>query len=181
MKSFISGMFGGAVMLAIIVLICLFSLNLHKYNVGIINPKQSDSLTINNKVDFINQLHKDGTILTPQEYTSNVVSYYNTAITLLVFLFILFSFVSYFHLKFASKEEIIKILEEKMKDSKQMENIIMEAISGKADDKYATIESVELLKQQIEGEKVEEQKETELENKLSKAKVVKTQKDGSQR
>lgn len=154
MKSFLSGVLGGAVLIAIIVLICIFSLKLHAYNVSILNPKQLDSLTINaNRIELINELHREGTVLTPQEYTNNIVSYYNTAITLLVFLFILFSFVSYYHLKFVSHEQIIKILGEKMKDSKEMEKIIMEAISGKADDKYATIESVELLRQLIDGQK----------------------------
>ena len=170
MKAFLSGMFGGAVLTAIIVLICIFSLNLHTYNVSVLNPKQLDSLEIDaNKIEFINRLHTEGTILTPQEYTNNIVSYYNTAITLLVFLFILFSFVSYFHLKFVSNEQIIKILNEKMKDSKEMEKIIMEAISGKADDKYATIESVEAVRQLIEGEK----EEIELEEKSSKSRIKK--------
>jgi|ERR1035437_4220089 amino acid transporter len=170
MKPFLSGIFGGAVIIAIVVLICIFSLNLHTYNVGILNPKQIDSLTINaNRIELINKLHREGTLLTPQEYTNNIISYYNTAITLLVFLFILFSFVSYFHLKFVSNEQIIKILSEKMKDSKEMEKIIMEAISGKADDKYATIESVEALRQLIEGEK----EETDLEKKSSKSRIIK--------
>jgi hypothetical protein len=168
MKPFLSGVFGGAVLIAIIVLICVFSLNLHSYHVSILNPKQLDSLTTNsNRIELINKLHIEGSVLTPQEYTNNIVSYYNTAITLLVFLFILFSFVSYFHLKFVSNEQIIKILGEKMKDSKEMEKIIMEAISGKADDKYATIESVEALKQMIEVEK----EEIQLEEKSSKTKI----------
>jgi amino acid transporter len=168
MKSFLSGVFGGAVLITIIALICIFSLKLHAYNVSILNPNQLDSLTINAKrIELINELHREGAVLTPQEYTNNIVSYYNTAITLLVFLFILFSFVSYFHLKFVSNEQIIKILGEKMKDSKEMEKIIMEAISGKADDKYATIESVEALKQLIEVDSEEKQ----LEEQSSKTKI----------
>lgn len=168
MKPFLSGMFGGAAILAIIILVCVFSLKLHSYNVGVLNPNQLDSLTINeNRIDLINKLHIEGAVLTPQEYTSNIVSYYNTAITLLVFLFILFSFISYFHLKFVSHEQILKILGDKMKDSKEMEKIISEAISGKADDKYATIESVEGLRQLFDGEA----EETELEKKIKKTRI----------
>jgi hypothetical protein len=177
MKSFLSGAFGGAVMIAIVVLICVFSLKLHAYNVSILNPTQLDSLTLEtNRIELIQELHREGSVMTPQEYANNIVSYYNTAITLLVFLFILFSFISYFHLKFVSKEEIIKILGEKMKDSKEMEKIIMEAISGKADDKYATIESVDDLKKHIDqanqAEK-EEEEETSLAEKNSKVKMPK--------
>jgi amino acid transporter len=151
MKAFVSGMLGGAVLLGIVTLICLFSLNLHLYNVAILKPKLNDSINIQkNKVELIQDLHNEGTILTPQEYTNNIVSYYNTSITLLVFLFILFSFISYFHLKFLSNEQINKALEEKIKDSKEMERIIMEAFAGKADGKYESIENVDSLRDIID-------------------------------
>lgn len=151
MRSFFSGMLGGAVIITIIVLIGIFSTNLHVYNVQIINPKNIDSVDkYVNKIALIKEMQKDGILLTPQEYTSNVISYYNTAITILIFLFILFSFISYFHLKFISKEQIQKIFEEKIKDSKEMEQVIMNAFVGKADDKYETIDRVDGMRERLD-------------------------------
>lgn len=152
MKSFYSGMLGGAILLAIIIVIIMFSMPFHTFNVQIINPRNVDSIDTKytNKIELIKQMQNEGILLTPQEYTSNIVSYYNTAITILVFLFILFSFLSYFHLKFLSNEQILKIFEEKIQDSKKMEEIIVSAFSGKADDKYETIERVEILRDRLE-------------------------------
>lgn len=123
----------------------------HTYHIQIINPEQVESINkYVDKVMLIKEMQRDGILLTPQEYTNNIVSYYNTAITLLVFLFILFSFLSYFHLKFLSKEQIKKILEETIQDSKTMEKIIMDTFAGKADDKYETRENVDSLRDIVE-------------------------------
>jgi hypothetical protein len=151
MKSFLSGLIGGAVMLAVVLLFCVFSLKLYHYNIGIINPQQIDTTyTSANKLLMLKELHGEGTVLTPQEYTNNIVSYYNTAITLLVFLFILFSFVSYFHLRFLSNEQIHRQLENKIKDSREIEEILLDAFTGKADSRYETIENIEVLRDAID-------------------------------
>jgi hypothetical protein len=151
MKPFFSGILGGAVIITIVALFFIFSSNLFIYNVQIINPINVDSVhKYVNKIELIKEMQKDGILLTPQEYTSNIVSYYNTAITLLVFFFILFSFIGYFHLKFVSKEQIQVIFEEKIKDSKEMEKVIMNAFAGKADDKYETIENVDDLRERMD-------------------------------
>lgn len=154
MRSFFSGILGGAVLVTIIIIITMTSFEFHSYK--IVNASRCDT-TYNNvaKVKLLKELEKEGVLLTPQEYTSNIASYYNTLITILIFLFILFSFLSYFHLKFLAKEQlqeqVLKIFEDKIKDSKQMEKIIIEAFAGKADDKYASIESVEALNEKIEN------------------------------
>lgn len=164
MKSFLAGIVGGAVFISIIALVCIFSLNLHSYKVKVINPKIVESQNSDTaKTELINQLLDDGVILTPQDYTSNIASYYNTAITLLVFLFIIFSFIGYFHLKFISKEQIHKALEEKLKDSKSMQTLLEEAFIGVADDKYARLDILERIE--------------ELENELDKLKQANEPKD----
>jgi hypothetical protein len=153
MKSFFSGLLGGILLISI-ALIFVFSMKFHVYNVQIINPKLIDSIdNYNNKIQLIKEMQRDGVLLTPQEYTSNIASYYNTAIAILVFLFILFSIVSYFHLKSSSKEQIqeltLKIFEEKIRDSKEVGQIIMDTFAGKADDKYASLEDVEDLRERL--------------------------------
>jgi hypothetical protein len=151
MKSFFTGMLGGITIISIILLFFLFSSHFYTYKLMIINPNRIDSLEkYQDKIHLIKDLQKDNLILTPQEYADNVVSYYNTAFTILIFLFILFSFVSYFHLKFLSKEQIHKTLEDSLKDSKKFEEIIMSAFAGKADDKYATQEQFDELNNKIE-------------------------------
>lgn len=144
-------MFGGAVLIGIVTLICVFSLNLHTYNVMLVNNQQTNLTLDKSKIELIKELQKDKIILTPQEYTNNIASYYNTAITLLVFLFIIFSFISYFHLKFLSKEQITKALDERIRDSKELERIIIEAFSGKADERYETIENIQVLRDLVDS------------------------------
>lgn len=126
----------------------------HVYNIQIINPKLVDSIdNYNDKVQLIKEMQREGILLTPQEYTSNIASYYNTAIAILVFMFVLFSIISYFHLWSSSKEQIqeltLKIFEEKIRDSKEVEQIIMGTFAGKTDDRYVSVEDFETIKERF--------------------------------
>lgn len=153
MKSFFSGLLGGIFLISL-VLILIFSMKFHVYNIQIINPKLVDSIdNYNDKVQLIKEMQREGILLTPQEYTSNIASYYNTAIAILVFMFVLFSIISYFHLWSSSKEQIqeltLKIFEEKIRDSKEVEQIIMGTFAGKTDDRYVSVEDFETIKERF--------------------------------
>jgi hypothetical protein len=167
---FLSGLLGGLLIFAVLIMLSIFAFNIHTYNIRIINSKAVDSLEFKtDKINLMKEMEKEGILLTPQEFTNNIVTYYNTAITILIFLFILFSIIGYFQLRVLSIEQVQKSLEQGLKDSKKFQEIIMEAISGKADDKYATIESLDMLRQQWE----EEKEEKDLKEKISKKRIKK--------
>lgn len=173
MKPFFSGVLGGAVLLTIVAVFCFFSMNLHVYKVAVVNDKPSDSLAVfNDRNDIIKELHDNGVILTPQEYTNNVVNYYNTAITLLVFLFVIFSFVSYYHLKALSKDEMRKLLEDKIKDSKEIEEMFLEAFTGLADERYQSREDADEWREIIEGYKKKIDKSMEGEESTPNGQII---------
>ena len=164
MKSFLLGILGGVTVLSLLIL-CFFSFNLYNYSIKIVNPTHVEvSEKYSEKAKLIRELENDGILLTPQEYTSNVISYYNTALTILAAMLIIFSVVGYFHLKFLSSKQIHDSLRDSLKDSKEFETIITETIFGKAEDVFASLSkmdgaetrignietSIEVLKEEIE-------------------------------
>lgn len=149
-KAFLSGLIGGIVVFAILVVLSLFIFNLHSYKIGVLNPAQVDTaLYKTDKVALMQELEKKGIILTPQEFTNNIVSYYNAAITILVFLFILFSVISYFQIKVISTKQVQESLEQGLKDSISLRELLIKAFSGQADDKYSTKDELQEIKDQI--------------------------------
>jgi hypothetical protein len=150
-KSFLSGLLGGILAFSLLILLSLFVFHLHSYKIGIINPTMIDSAKIStDNLESMWELKREGILLTPQEFTNNIVSYYNTAITILVFLFILFSVVSYFQIKVISTKQVQESLELGLKDSVTIQELIMKSFSGRADDKYSTKEELQEIKDQIE-------------------------------
>ena len=102
-----SGMLGGGIVIALFITV-LLSANLFNYRIRIdkvnINAIQlSDTLKIKNNTDSIYQsrvefkqtlvedLKNDKSILTPQEYTNNIVNYYNSILLILSVMLAAFS------------------------------------------------------------------------------------------
>ena len=142
MKYFLYGVFGGIAIIAVF-LIVIFSCNLFNYNIRIINPvKKEVSENFSEKAKLMIELEKDGILLTPQEYTNNVVTYYNTALTILAAMIVLFSVISYFHLKFLSEKQIIDTLKKSL-DTKEFKTTIKESIFGKAEEIFASVETAD--------------------------------------
>jgi hypothetical protein len=149
-KSFLSGLIGGIVVFAVLVVLSLFIFNLHSYKIGILNPSNIDTAKYKSeKIALMQELENKGVLLTPQEFTNNIVSYYNTAITILVFLFILFSVISYFQIKVISTKQVQESLEQGLKDSITLRELLINAFSGQADDKYSTKDELQEIKDQI--------------------------------
>lgn len=178
---FFSGFIGGCALVAMIFMIVVFFFNVNSNRLLIINPQRMNVINNDvNRIRVIQEMERDGILLTPQEYTSNIASYYNTAIAVLVFLFIFFSILSYFHLKSLSEEQvklqINETLEKLLEDSKQFEEIIKHSIRGLLDDEYATQEYIEELEKRIEGLEKRFVNESEKDESLAKSEVQQIQK-----
>ena len=95
------------------------------------------------KIEVIHELEKKGIIITPQEYTNNISSFYNTIITVLVALFIIFSLVTYIHLKYVAEEQIQERLKKLLTTSFEVREVIQNTISGFVDEQYIKREDLE--------------------------------------
>ncbi len=194
----LTGLLGGCIS---IVLVTLAVLLLHKQQ-QIFNPVyivttqyEVNDTTINNIQSFevkeklaeIKKLNEKGVLLTPQEYTSHIETFYNNIIAVLVALLAIFSLVTYFHLKFIAKEEVQVQVKDLIKNSPEIQRIIDENINGKIDDAiYDTIDesmaTKEDLAKAIMGLKNELRiANIEDESELSRMKIKKGQKYGSKR
>lgn len=145
MKSFLSGIIGGC--LTIVLCICI-SLCVHKqsqvfnpihivtsnYEVNDTTISNITSFEVKEKLKEIEELKSKGVLLTPQEYTAHIESFYNNIIAILIALLAVFSLVTYFHLRFLAKDEIQKQVKDVLKSSIEIKQIIQDNIDGKIDD-----------------------------------------------
>lgn len=145
MKSFLSGIIGGC--LTIVICICI-SLCIHKqsqlfnpicivtsnYEINDTTISNITSFEVKEKLKEIEELKSKGVLLTPQEYTAHIESFYNNIIAILIALLAVFSLVTYFHLRFLAKDEIQKQVKDVLKSSIEIKQIIQDNIDGKIDD-----------------------------------------------
>ena len=145
MKNFLSGIIGGC--LTIVLCICI-SLCVHKqsqvfnpihivtsnYEVNDTTISNITSFEVKEKLKEIEELKSKGVLLTPQEYTAHIESFYNNIIAILIALLAVFSLVTYFHLRFLAKDEIQKQVKDVLKSSIEIKQIIQDNIDGKIDD-----------------------------------------------
>lgn len=164
MKSFLSGILGGC--LTIVFCICI-SLCIHKQS-QIFNPihivtsnyeindttiSDLSSFEVNEKLKEIEELKSKGILLTPQEYTAHIESFYNNIIAILVALLAVFSLATYLHLRFLAKDEILKQVKDVLKSSPEIETIIRENIDGKISDVvYDAIDNEIVTKSDLKSE-----------------------------
>lgn len=187
MKSFLSGIIGGC--LTIVLCICI-SLCIHKQS-QVFNPirivtsnYEVNDTTISNIMSFevkeklkeIEELKSKGILLTPQEYTAHIESFYNNIIAILIALLAVFSLVTYFHLRFIAKEEVQNQVKDFIKSSPEVKQIIQENIGGKIDDEvYEELVKKDELRPAIlkELQKVSLKYDVEDESELANLKVEK--------
>jgi amino acid transporter len=107
--------FSSCILLGLMLIILFFS-NTFNYR-GVIEPVYINSAdlvrisTADRKLNslqetLIQKLHKDKLILTPQEYTNNVVGYYNILVVVMASLMVVFSIISLFHFRNSIKEQV---------------------------------------------------------------------------
>lgn len=178
MKAFLIGVLSSIATLIVVVCVCL-AFDMHNKiftPVYIISLK--DELQINHinncnikeKLREVQELKDKGVLLTPQEYTNNVVNYYNTIIVLLVTLLALFSVVSFLHLKFIALDEVKKNVTELLRKSPEIQEVLVSNFQGKIDETLPQREEFEELRRQVELLSIND---IEDESELEKMKVKK--------
>jgi large-conductance mechanosensitive channel len=170
----LSGFIGALILILVLFAITVWLKPFNYQEVYIVNPKIviSDSLKTDSQtcsqIAVLQDLESKGVLLTPQEYTSHIVDYYNTLIGFLIGLFVLFSFVSFFSIKNTAQKDIEeaktkmkedfekakettkKELIDDLKDSQSFISSLIEKIIGHIEDDLVTKTDKELVDKNLE-------------------------------
>lgn len=164
-SNIVSGLVGG-VFVSGVIIILLACCKLHDYSpIYILNSSKSvmsadslyyseitsiDKLNVSSeKMKLLKELETKGVLLTPQEYTAQIASYYNTIITFLIALFVMFSFIGYFSIRLASKKDVLNTINELMDDSVQFRSRTTESITTIFADSFVSKEELNSVKEEL--------------------------------
>ena len=141
----LTGLLGGCITVIVVFIIILIShkqqqifnpvyivTSQYKVNNPILNNIKNNE--VKDKLAEVERLNEKGVILTPQEYTSHISTFYNNIIAVLIALLAIFSIVTYLHFKFLAKEEVQNQVKDLMRNSPEIQRIISENVSGKIED-----------------------------------------------
>ena len=157
MKHCIAGLVGGlgVVILFLILFICF---KCYDYSPLYITNTEvdmqfngADSLDVA-KLNLLKELEVKGILLTPSEYTSHISSFYNTVITFLIALFVIFSFLGYFSVRLASKRDIQAKLDEMLDDSLKFRETTVQSILPIISDTFISREELNGLLDDLEAQ-----------------------------
>ena len=141
----LTGLLGGCITVIVVFIIILIShkqqqifnsvyivTSQYKVNNPILNNIKNNE--VKDKLAEVERLNEKGVILTPQEYTSHISTFYNNIIAVLIALLAIFSIVTYLHFKFLAKEEVQNQVKDLIRNSPEIQRIISENVSGKIED-----------------------------------------------
>lgn len=114
-----------------------------------------------NEEDDLHSLCEQGKILTTSEFASNITGYYNTLVSVLVGLFVLFSVFGYFALNEKFKKELeekekelenrlVQTVKDKLSDSVILQNAIVEKLRSDVEDLMMTKDDAFSIKADME-------------------------------
>ena len=96
-----------------------------------------------------------GIVLTPAEYMNHIGGFYNTIITIIIALFALISYIYYRISKKEMQEQIhsdvATILQHLMRDSKEFEQSVLNALYGRLADEYPNNDTISEIVTKIEN------------------------------
>lgn len=138
--SYIAGVLGGITVIALFLILVIFS-NAFSYKaIYIVNPEtKSDSLS-QLEIVTLKSLETKGLLTTPDQYANNIASYYNTFVAFLTILFVVFSYLSYYSIKKTSRKDIevdVEIaLKDMLRDSIKFRDTVLHSIYGKIEENF---------------------------------------------
>ena len=154
-NNILSAIIGGGTVVIILIIILLIRHNqnydyreINVLNIETLNNSAlKDSEYFQNlfdkaRIDHLKVLKEQGVILTPQEYTNNIVSYYNTIIVVLISFFAILSIATLFQIKSQAKEYVLAEVPRLLKDKEFTKENIWNNIEGDIDNKIEDRKSV---------------------------------------
>lgn len=95
------------------------------------------------EAELLASLRDKGYLVTPAEYTNNMIGYYNTLIAFLAVFFVVFTVAGYFAIRGLSKKEVREEARELLKDSESFRSDVMSTLMGNFDANYVQTEVFE--------------------------------------
>jgi hypothetical protein len=163
----LSGFIGAAILMLVLLAITVWLKPFNYQAVYVVNPEivtadslKTDSLNCS-QIAVLQDLENKGVLLTPQEYTSHISSYYSTLVAFLIGLFVLFTVGSIYGIRVTSRKEIEEAkdrmkdelkssLANELKDSKSFYENIISDILGRLEDDLITKADKELIDKNID-------------------------------
>ena len=147
---FIGGFFGA--MFTILILFFLGTLfGVYDFRCFyIVNSYPDDGILNINTLETLKKLENCGLLLTPDQYTNNVVSFYNVILTFVGIVFVIFSIASFFIIRDNNLKETKKFVKEYLNDSKTFRDEIVTALTGEFDAHYINKEDFSNLYKDID-------------------------------
>lgn len=137
-----------------------------------VKDSSNDEYLTCERIALLQELEEKGLLLTPQEYTSHISSYYSTLVAFLIGLFVLFTIGSIYSIKVTSKKEIDEAkkdlddreknikenlkkeikenLSELLRDSISFKETVVSAIYGRVEDDLITKEDKDIVDKRID-------------------------------
>lgn len=148
MKEFgagIKGGFVGAILMLIIVIGVVVWLKPFDYQAVVIVEQtrftnENDQMLTSPEVELMSSLRDKGVLLTPAEYTNNIIGYYNTLIAFLAIFFVVFTVAGYFAIRNMSKKEVRDEAREILQDSSRFKEDVLSVLRGEFDGEYLSHE-----------------------------------------
>ena len=139
------GMVGACVIVALIIVVLVWVKPFNYKAVTIINTSKVETacqpiLTVPES-ELIISLRQKELLLTPDEYTNNLLGYYDTLISFLAVLFVLFSILGYISIRSLSRKEIREEAREILQDSEKFKKNVIESLTGEFNANYVSIEA----------------------------------------
>jgi len=138
-RNILSGFIGALILILLMLSITVWLKPFDYQAVYILNPKtvvKTDTLTCNH-LSVLKDMESKGILLTPEEYTSHISSYYSTLVAFLIGLFVLFSFISFFSIRNTAQKDIEEAKEliknklaDDLKESISFNNSIISSIQA---------------------------------------------------
>lgn len=148
MKEFgagIKGGFVGAILMLIIVIGVVVWWKPFDYQAVVIVEQtrftnDNDQMLTSPEVELMSSLRDKGVLLTPTEYTNNIIGYYNTLIAFLAIFFVVFTVAGYFAIRNMSKKEVRDEAREILQDSIRFKEDVLSVLRGEFDGEYLSHE-----------------------------------------
>jgi len=150
-KEFSGGLKGGAVgALLVLFVVVAVLIWVRPFNYKAVLIIEQTQLTNDNRpvlsmpeAELMASLRDKGYLLTPAEYTNNMVGYYNTLIAFLSVFFVVFTVAGYFAIRGLSKKEVRDEARELLKDSESFRSEVLSTIKGQFDADYVPMDTYE--------------------------------------
>lgn len=152
-----AGLIGGAVVIAIVIIMMGFAKVFDYRAVYIVHPEkiqvdsQGEQFLHMSMPEYklLKSMRDKELLLTPAEYTNNLVGYYNTLIAFLSIFFLVFTIAGYFYVRNLSKAEVRKEAVEIIKDSRVYRDEVLSSIRGEFDGQYVLTEVYSELEERV--------------------------------